>query len=337
MQQTIGKRISSHRKRLGLTQEQLAEKLGVTAQAVSKWENDQSCPDIATLPLLADIFGISVDAILGREQEMTCRVGQTEEESSGIHVSVDEDEPDEFSFHYCNSKRFSFGVALLVLLVGVLQLAAVLLKWEVGFWSILWPSALLVFGLFGLYPKFRFFRLGCALFGGYFLLSNLRLFPFAPNTKILLPVALLLIGASLLADAMKKPQKPKCEVTYHNKKRGRVAYHVAQEHFEMSASFQEADQVVEMQRMSSGRICTSFGDFTVDLTHVQELGQPCRVEANTSFGDLTLLVPSRFMVVPKSNTSFADMSIHGHADAEPAGTLQLEASVSFGQITIRYV
>ena len=65
MEETIGKRISSNRKRLALTQEQLAEKLGVTAQAVSKWENDQSCPDIAMLPRLAEIFSISTDELLG--------------------------------------------------------------------------------------------------------------------------------------------------------------------------------------------------------------------------------------------------------------------------------
>ena len=41
MEETMGKRIAGNRRRLGLTQEQLAEKLGVTAQAVSKWENDQ--------------------------------------------------------------------------------------------------------------------------------------------------------------------------------------------------------------------------------------------------------------------------------------------------------
>ena len=50
MEQTLGKRIEENRKKLGLTQDQLAEKLGVTAQAVSKWENDQSCPDITMLP-----------------------------------------------------------------------------------------------------------------------------------------------------------------------------------------------------------------------------------------------------------------------------------------------
>ena len=56
MQETIGKRIMQNRKQLKLTQDQLAEQLGVTAQAVSKWENDQSCPDISTLPKLGSEY-----------------------------------------------------------------------------------------------------------------------------------------------------------------------------------------------------------------------------------------------------------------------------------------
>ena len=59
--------IAFHRKRLGLTQEALAQKLGVTNQAVSKWESGQSCPDIALLPALADLFGITLDELFSRE------------------------------------------------------------------------------------------------------------------------------------------------------------------------------------------------------------------------------------------------------------------------------
>lgn len=64
MNETIGNRISKHRKEKSLTQEELAEKLGVSSQAVSKWENDQSCPDISLLPNLCRIFGISTDELL---------------------------------------------------------------------------------------------------------------------------------------------------------------------------------------------------------------------------------------------------------------------------------
>ena len=57
----LGKKIRLLRFKAGLTQEQLAEKLGIGAQSVSKWENAAAMPDITTLPLLAEIFGVSID------------------------------------------------------------------------------------------------------------------------------------------------------------------------------------------------------------------------------------------------------------------------------------
>lgn len=64
MANSIGTRIAENRKRKGLTQDELAEYMGVSSQAVSKWENDMSCPDITLLPKLADYFNISVDELL---------------------------------------------------------------------------------------------------------------------------------------------------------------------------------------------------------------------------------------------------------------------------------
>ena len=66
---TLGNRISYHRKKLGLTQEALAKQLDVTNQAVSKWEADLCCPDVMLLPKIADIFGITVDELFGRERQ----------------------------------------------------------------------------------------------------------------------------------------------------------------------------------------------------------------------------------------------------------------------------
>lgn len=71
MDMTLGKRIAALRKEKGLKQDALAEALGVSPQAVSKWENDQTCPDISLLPKLADLLGVSVDELLsGKEQEL---------------------------------------------------------------------------------------------------------------------------------------------------------------------------------------------------------------------------------------------------------------------------
>lgn len=67
MESTIGKRISLYRKRKNMTQEDLARALGISAQAVSKWENDMACPDISLLPQLAKLLGVSVDTLLTGE------------------------------------------------------------------------------------------------------------------------------------------------------------------------------------------------------------------------------------------------------------------------------
>lgn len=65
----IGNNISALRKKKGITQEELANELGVSAQAVSKWENNSSCPDVSLLTQIADYFNVSVDALLRAEEE----------------------------------------------------------------------------------------------------------------------------------------------------------------------------------------------------------------------------------------------------------------------------
>ena len=62
---TLGQRIAGYRKAASLTQEELADKCSVSAQAVSKWENDISAPDISLIPVLAKLFNVSCDELLG--------------------------------------------------------------------------------------------------------------------------------------------------------------------------------------------------------------------------------------------------------------------------------
>ena len=70
METTLGKRIAMLRREKGMKQDELAEILGVSPQAVSKWENDQTCPDISLLPKLANLLGVTVDALLSGQQEL---------------------------------------------------------------------------------------------------------------------------------------------------------------------------------------------------------------------------------------------------------------------------
>ena len=59
--------ILKYRKKIGLSQEELANKLGVTFQAVSKWENAKAAPDVTFLPIMADIFNCYIDELFSRE------------------------------------------------------------------------------------------------------------------------------------------------------------------------------------------------------------------------------------------------------------------------------
>jgi len=65
----LNEQIAYLRKQKGMTQEELAGRLGVTNQSVSKWESAQCCPDIGLLPEIADIFGVSIDTLMGREKQ----------------------------------------------------------------------------------------------------------------------------------------------------------------------------------------------------------------------------------------------------------------------------
>lgn len=61
---SMGRKLAQARRKNNLTQEQLAERLGVSRQAVSRWESDLSLPDAASLPRLAEVLGISVDELM---------------------------------------------------------------------------------------------------------------------------------------------------------------------------------------------------------------------------------------------------------------------------------
>lgn len=69
MKETFGQRLARLRKAKGLTQEDIAEKIMISSQAVSKWENDLSAPDIQTLITLSEILSVSLDELMGKEVE----------------------------------------------------------------------------------------------------------------------------------------------------------------------------------------------------------------------------------------------------------------------------
>lgn len=110
MEQTLGQRIAEARKARGLTQEALATELSVSPQAVSKWENDLTCPDISLLPKLAELLGLSVDELLsGKSKAASLRLVPDSERKSVdelmLKITVDSRDGDKI--------RINLPVALL--------------------------------------------------------------------------------------------------------------------------------------------------------------------------------------------------------------------------------
>ena len=84
--------ILKYRKKSGLSQEELANKLGVTFQAVSKWENAKAAPDITFLPIMADIFECSIDDLFSympkyKNEEINILPGDSVPESMKKYLS----------------------------------------------------------------------------------------------------------------------------------------------------------------------------------------------------------------------------------------------------------
>ncbi|NMA50501.1 MAG: helix-turn-helix transcriptional regulator [Mollicutes bacterium] len=67
---TFGQKLKEIRKRFGLSQEQLAEIMNVSRQAITKWENDNGLPDISNLQELSKVFGVTIDYLLDNDNQL---------------------------------------------------------------------------------------------------------------------------------------------------------------------------------------------------------------------------------------------------------------------------
>lgn len=338
---TIGDRIKFHRKRLGMTQEQLAERMGVSAQAVSKWENNLSCPDISVLPELAAIFGISVDELLGKNPP----VGETVHEAEVVKDVEKGKRGSSASWEWesggMSVKLGSVFFALYILVIGGLLLMNHLCAFDVSWWTVLWTSALIFIGISSQRGHFSLFGLVMSLAGLYFLLSAYGVIRVELGWGVVFPIVLLLWGASLLIDILfgkRRRHHGKSKTTVHNNKKLHHEYSCDDGYLYCEMSFGEYRAAVVTPMLKGGGIDSSFGDFTVDFSACESLAPNCRIDVDNSFGELILLVPDKFRAeVNKDGGIAANIEIKGTPAAETQGVLFLEIDNSFGNVVLRYV
>ena len=97
MQLDLGQKIRELRRRDGRTQEALAEAIGVTSQAVSRWEANGGYPDMEIIPSIANYFGISIDELFGynnerskKIDELAAKIDQMNFQNNGVDININE-------------------------------------------------------------------------------------------------------------------------------------------------------------------------------------------------------------------------------------------------------
>lgn len=97
--ETLGTRLVELRKKYNFTQADIGEKLNVSVQAVSKWENDLSLPDYDYLIKLADLFNTSIDELLGRKKEIVRQEENKDKNKLLFKISIKSADGDEISIN----------------------------------------------------------------------------------------------------------------------------------------------------------------------------------------------------------------------------------------------
>lgn len=353
--ETLGKRIAALRKEKGLTQEQLAEKVGVSAQAVSKWENDISCPDITLLPLLADLFDVSVDELLGVKPVEPHVIILDKDESP------DDSKKGKGSFNWEWNKHngqwstiaFCIG-AILVCLFFLLHSWAGMFPYSpiekypdiiLNGWNYVWPLLVFTFGLISIRSSITMGVTMMALGGYEFVRRILIGYQVCKLPEIAWYVILLIFAiAWLLSIILNKSffRRKRCcaerNGVYTEKGRhSKMEYTDDNNYLKADMHFGNSTIVYDRDLLVGGDIDSSFGDYTVDLTNVVTFAQNCLLKVDTSFGNITILLPRSVSMVKSSDTSFAAFSVSGDPDPNATQTIIIRADVNFGAVQVKYL
>lgn len=328
MDGTMGSRIAANRKRLGLTQDQLAEQMGVSPQAVSKWENDLSCPDISALPKLAEIFGVSTDELLGVASKEPVYEGEVVTEKA-----PPEDRERHINIHLHSGRLNGIFFALWVIAMGGMLMAGRLMELPFGFWTAAWTTALLVFGIRSMIREFHFFGLAAAGVGAYFIGYKLELIPVVHSWEMVWPILIVGAGLCLLIDALTEKRRKTIKIPKASKSRSSTQEGT----FTFDDSFGEHTLQVDTPVLKGGDVSVSFGDHTLSLTGVKKIAPNCTISVNNSFGELRILVPRRFRAEADLSKAFANFEIHGQPAEQTEGTIFFQIDTNFGETTITYV
>lgn len=325
---SMGKRIMQLRKAAGMTQEQLSAMVGVTPQAVSKWENDISCPDIATLPHLAEIFGVSTDALLGREDMDTEAVRAAYAKESSVRKQ---------------KSRGGIYFGILVAAAGLALLCGQFIDIPFQPWGVIWSAVLMGLGVAWVVQRFNFLALGVALLGLYYLMNNLGVqMPFAMSWGVALSAFLVLLGLTILWDHL-FPHAEKDAKKWEDwgpgsdyvRRHAESAFSDEDGQVQLKSVFAENTYATNTPLFRGGNMEVRFGHGVLDMRTLQSVAADAVLHVEISFGSGEVWLPRGLRADLSVSKSCGDCEEHA-APAPDAKPIRIEGSVSFGSLEIHY-
>lgn len=335
-QMTLGKRIAMLRKNQGWTQEQLGEKVGVSAQAVSKWENDLACPDITTLPILADLFGITTDELLGiKPIEPHVVVLDKEPEN-------EEDGKSRFELHLDHHDRWhSVCVCIMAILICVMLIVRsttpLFNRDGINVWNYIWPIAVFSLGLMCV-RKNIIFGIACMVVGIYEFIWFGWGVPFEIKWYvILLVLAIAYLVRILLEKLGVIHSESKSYVTINGKPAHRVSEYSDTDNFlKAELDFGSSSIVYPYDILRGMDVETNFGDHRIDLRNVQTFENNPVLNIEVNFGNVIVLMPENVRLYKDSDTAFAALRVKGEPRTDASQIAYLKGDINFGNLEILY-
>lgn len=336
---SLGKRIASLRKSHGLTQEKLAEQLGVSPQAVSKWETDTSCPDITLLPRLAALFGVSTDALLGMEspdpQVVILEKEKTDNASSGIPF-VTKEKAKKWHETARWSSISSCITAILICLVLLLRSITSLFS-GTTVWNCIWP--LLIFGL-GLGSIFEHPVFGIVIIaaGAYEAIHlGLGIGFDLPWYVILLVIAIAVL-AHLLIKTVRGKNKTDMSFEYSggSDNKDNFSFSIDGYYLKEDLNFGNRNVIYPDRIFNGADIEANFGETHIDLTNVTEFSNSPVIHVECNFGTVTIYLPKCVRLTRSSETAFAAFGVKGEPAPDATQQVIVRGEVHFGSLEIVY-
>lgn len=343
MEQTMGQRISALRKKNGYTQDQLAQKVGVTPQAVSKWENDQACPDVSIIPELAKLFGVSTDVLYGTSPmpDDTNNTDNTKE----VFTINDKEQSVKVKGH----KAFKLSWLTFPIFLITLGLCLFLNKSQgIGnsFWSILWPTAVFCIGLGITFVDIGGFSLGVTGLGIYFILNAMKVIPENILSPVYVIAGLLVLWAiGIIIDHALPKRKRKHKYIFNvisdsddeSKSGGLVTDCSVDDGFlNCNIKFAEYKYTFRTEVFRGGDVNVAFGEAVICLADCDEIEENAVLDVDVAFGEAKIIVPRYIKAETHVSKGAAEVTVKGEPDEDAEKTIRINIDVKFGSVAVVY-